>query len=333
MPLLGHITAPHGTLLVVDAGLLSLWSGRNPPLLAAHDADPSTVAIANSAVDLELVGDTPDALDRVGRAIDRQANPRFLFDVPANGRKELTTLVECTAKELGLAVTLRERPRRVSHRERFDLALAYGRGAGSVQFHGVGAAAFDDVPTGAHPVFADLRDDDRFARVVVRVRDTVVASTELVAHVGVDTAKLLVIDPDAAGEWTSNETLDGKADFVFWGRDAASLAEAVRAPQLDDGQFGWVDLPVREAVERGTEAERVKAKRGLKLATDFRPHSHVYQLLAQIRRGNPGSGTVAIGDAEACGFETSWGDGFFAVFRDRDEAGRLVQIRIELEPA
>jgi hypothetical protein len=116
-------------------------------------------------------------------------------------------------------------------------------------------------------------------------------------------------------------------------RAAKQLGHTVRAPKLDDGQFGWVNLPVLDAVERGTEAERLQAGRGLKLATDFRPHSHLYQLLAQIRQGDPGSGTVAIGDAEACGFETSWGDGFFAVFRDRDEAGRLVQIRIELEPA
>jgi hypothetical protein len=253
--------------------------------------------------------------------------------MPAGAREELTARMERKGNELGLAVTLRQRPPRVSHRERFDLTLAYGNGAGPVQFHGVEAAAFSDVPTGAHPAPGDPREDERFSRVVVRVRDAVVGSTELVAHVGVDTARLPVIDPDAAGEWTSNETLDGKADFVFWGRDAAALAEAVRAPKLDDGQFGWVDLSVLDAVERGTEAERVQAKRGLKLATDFRPHSHLYQLLAQIRRGDPGSGTVAIGDAEACGFETSWGDGLFEVFRDRDEAGRLVQIRIELEPA
>ncbi len=45
-----------------------------------------------------------------------------------------------------------------------------------------------------------------------------------------------------------------------------------------------------------------------------------HQLLAQIRQGDSGSGVVTIGEAQASGFETTWGDGAFEVFRDRDEA-------------
>jgi hypothetical protein len=103
----------------------------------------------------------------------------------------------------------------------------------------------------------------------------------------VDWARLLAVDVDALAGWQDSEPLDGKADFAFWGVDAA-------------------------------------------FATDFRPHSHHYVLMEQVRSSPTESGVVSLGEARACGFTTRWGDGIFEVHRDLDAEGRVVQIRIEL---
>ena len=55
-------------------------------------------------------------------------------------------------------------------------------------------------------------------------------------------------------------------------------------------------------------------------------------MMAQVRRSPNigGSGTLAVGGALLCGFETTWGDGAFPVLTDRDAAGGLVRVRIDL---
>ncbi len=40
----------------------------------------------------------------------------------------------------------------------------------------------------------------------------------------VDWAKLAFVDADALGLWEHNDTLNGLADFVYWGRDAEQVA-------------------------------------------------------------------------------------------------------------
>jgi hypothetical protein len=51
-----------------------------------------------------------------------------------------------------------------------------------------------------------------------------------------------------------------------------------------------------------------------------------------IRENDPTeSSTTEIGNEKVCNFMTTWGDGLFQVFRDLDNAGQLVQIRIEME--
>jgi hypothetical protein len=77
--------------------------------------------------------------------------------------------------------------------------------------------------------------------------------------------------------------------------------------------------------------EQVKENRKLLLATDFRPHTHEYFAFAQVRATPTGSGTIDVGGALVCVFETTWGDGFFPVFRDLDERGRLARIRVGLQ--
>jgi hypothetical protein len=89
-------------------------------------------------------------------------------------------------------------------------------------------------------------------------------------------------------------------------------------------------LPVEEIVRRGTPIEEAREKRRLKLATDFRPHSHHFQVMKQVRASATESGTIELDGARTCTFMTTWGDGIFPVFCDLDAQDRLVCIRIDL---
>jgi hypothetical protein len=111
-------------------------------------------------------------------------------------------------------------------------------------------------------------------------------------------------DVNALGHWRHNRTLDGMADCVFWGRDEEALAQALGAPRLDEG-FGWCDLPVEHAEEQVRTVEGARMN-GWKVAIDFRPHSHHWQLMRQVRASTSESGTVELGAAKLCGFMTSW---------------------------
>jgi hypothetical protein len=146
----------------------------------------------------------------------------------------------------------------------------------------------------------------------------------------VDAARLLAIDARALPAWKNDEAFDGKADVVFWGRDAEKIAAIVAAPRTGDGEFGWHDLPVAEAEERGRRVLRAKERERAVFAADYRPHSHMFELMKQIRASGTESGIVKLAGATACGFATTWGDGIFEVHRDLDAAGRLLRVRIEL---
>jgi hypothetical protein len=67
-----------------------------------------------------------------------------------------------------------------------------------------------------------------------------------------------------------------------------------------------------------------------KFALDFRPHSHHYRVMEQVRGSTTESGTIQLGGAVLCGFMTSWGDGIFPIGRDLDADGHLVGLRIEI---
>lgn len=166
--------------------------------------------------------------------------------------------------------------------------------------------------------------------VAVAVSDAAIARREPIGELLVDFARVLVADKGCASAWVHDRSIDGLADFAFWGRDAEALAAATGAPALEDGQWGWTDLPVDEAIARGTAARELAAARGWKLATDYRPHSHHWQALALVRASPTESGTIDVGGLRVCLFMTSWGDGMFPVYADRDADGGLVQVRIQL---
>ncbi len=331
---LGQVTAPSGTVLVIDTGLLKLWCHDRPPVMPEGAAPDDVVASANAATDFRLEG--ADA-ERAGRAFDRQWHPLFLYDIPSHGVEKVRESFAACVREHGLDARLVPLDQRVSHRRRVDEALTHGGGAGEVQFQGIRAVAVAGVPAdrplavlgGRMP--PDGPDAGRWRCVWLECLAVgEAARSELAGTVAVDESRLMFADVDALGQWRHEEPLDGQADFVFWGRDAERVGREAGAVDLGNGQWGWVDLPVREAVRRGMAVEQLRGEKGYKMATDFRPHSHHYLVMKQVRATPTKSGTVEVGGSKVCTFMTSWGDGFFPVYRDLDTDGRLVRVRIDL---
>lgn len=149
---------------------------------------------------------------------------------------------------------------------------------------------------------------------------------------GVDFARLVCMDHAALDHWQHEDSLDGLADVVFWGRDEAQLARAMHASRSKEG-YGWSDLPVADAEAKVMEAERLKAERRWLLKIDYRPHTHHYQALAEARASANGAGAIELAGTRLLLVFTSWGDGVFPVYLDLDADDRPVRVRIQLATA
>lgn len=331
--LLGTVTAPSGNVLIVDTGLLNLWChDREPVMPEGLLGDEAATASANAARDFKIEG--PDA-EAAGRAFDRQWHPRFLYDIPGAGLAQIQDGFDAFARARGLRAHLVSTQPRISHLARVALAIEAGRGAGVVPFHGIPAVAVGGLPktrafrvVGERMGEGDFPDRWRWVSLEVRPDERIHESVE-VGAVGVDWARLMFVDVASLGAWRHEESIDGKADFLFWGRDAEAVAAKANAPRLSASVFGWTDLDLDTAVERGTAIEKLKSP-SLKFATDFRPHSDHYRLLQQMRASETESGTHQVGAAKCCAFFTLWGDGFFPVWVDLNEKREVVQVRIHL---
>lgn len=328
---LGFVTSRSGILLVIDTGYLGIWSHDQAPSLPDHTFDSAeALESANSFVDLKIEG--ADA-EHAGRLLDMSHHPLYVFDQPAD-HAELSDRLQALCKEHKLDANFRVISPRIAHRKRVALALEQG-GAGEIQFHGVSAVVLGGVPTNCQIAVLGERmaepDHFQWKTVFLQCRkDTSITHHEKIGHVGVDYARLLVADVDAIGMWKHEESLDGLADFVFWGRDAADVAEKVGAPELTEGNFGWTDLREKDALKRAAEVQTYVERGNLKVAVDYRPHSHHWQVMKGTRENSTESGMTEIDGMTVCNFMTTWGDGLFEVYRDLNEAGELVQVRIEL---
>ena len=155
---LGRVSAPSGILVVLDMGYLNLWCHGRAPVFPEGMADEKTVASANSAVDIEIIG--PDA-EKAGRLFDRQWHPFYLYDIPAKDIERFRRSFAEVVDKHGLVADLRPLEHRVSHRQRVDLAREYGRGAGEFTFHGIWASVVSGVPTDREfAVLADEMEED-----------------------------------------------------------------------------------------------------------------------------------------------------------------------------
>ena len=339
--LLGTVTAPSGALFVVDMGMLGLWCHARPPVLPPGVLDAAGTADANAGADFRIDG--PDA-EACGRHWDRHWHPRFLFDIPRHGvdpvRAAFATFVAANEYD----ATLTRLRARVTHRQRIADALEHGRGAGQVFFQGIEGFALSGLPTdgpmrvvGERMGGRDGAVKDRWRWIDLEVRPGAKVAATKSGRAGsafVDRGQLMFSDVDALGAWNHNTPADGKADVVFWGRDAEAVAEETKAPRLpgrDSAKvYGWEDLPDAEARRKADRVQRLKAKGELLFAFDYRPHSHHHAILQQVRGSATASGTLDVGGASTCGFATSWGDGLYPVLVERDGGGDVVRVRLQL---
>jgi hypothetical protein len=331
---LGFVTIRSGVLLVIDTGYLGIWShDRAPSLRDGSLNSAQAIENANSFVDLKIEG--ADA-EHAGRFLGMSPHPLYVFDQPAD-HHELQAKLKALSQQHKLDASFRVISPRIAHRKRAALALERG-GAGEIQFHGVPAVAIGGIPTNCRIAVLGERmaapDHFQWRTVFLQWRkETSITRSDKIGNVGVDYARLLVADIDAVGMWKHEESLDGLADFVFWGRDAADVAKRIRAPEPAEGNFDWTDLREKDAIKRGAEVRRYVEQKNLRVADDYRPHSHHWQVMKGARDSSTESGMAEIGGMTVCNFMTTWGDGLFEVYRDMNEAGDLVQVRIEFSAA
>jgi hypothetical protein len=330
---LGTVTAAAGELVLIDFGLLRLWSGESRPTLSPDDVGEAVAAVANSAVDLELIGDDPVA---AGRAADLAAGAgRYVFDIPAAKVGEIGDLVVGRARQCGLAVRV-DPIARMPHRTRVARLLDDSPDGSQVPYGGGWAVAVRGVPAGrplrvrGARMPADSPYRARWHSIWVEADARPPARTEYVGHVLVDEARLAFAAPDALTAWHTDEPLDGLCDLVFWGRDAHILAGRNGAEVLDGGTYGWTGLPVPDAVGQARGLHRAKESEGMRFALDLRPHDDHYRLLSLARAAPTESASVEIGGETVCGFFTSWGDGAFPVRRDLAADDTLCRLRVEV---
>lgn len=136
-----------------------------------------------------------------------------------------------------------------------------------------------------------------------------------------------------AGILSSDEATEKANTFVdlkLVGKDAEKVAFQFEAPRLSESEFGWIDMPIDEAAAHGIELEEYRDGNQLRVAGDFRPHSHHWQVLRDTRASNTNSATIEIDGARLMSFCTLWGDGKYDVYRGMDANGSLLRIRIDL---
>ncbi len=333
---LGEITCPSGELVVIDGGYLGVWSGSRSPAAVDPELlgvdDPAVADDIRGAVDFEIVG--PDARAAEAMVRGKQAGIS-LYDVPASSAADFQSAFDSLCRDANLDATLRA-TERVPHRERARRCAPAG---GGFLAFGVPVVAIGDLPRD-RPLWVEGIEGDseggRWHSIEVAIADEPVESTTLLGEVGVDWARLAFADVDAIGAWQHEEPIDGLADVAFWGRSEAEAAAAFDAPGLnlagEEGVYGWSDLPLPSAVDRARAVLAwVESDPERKMMVDFRPHSHHWQVMRQVRASETGSGVIEVGVARVLFAQTRWGDGFFPVYADRDATGALTKIRVVLD--
>jgi hypothetical protein len=334
---LGEVSCPSGELVIMDGGYLGLWSGERSPA----PIDPAGLGAVGeesaqnirASVDYQIVG--PDA-EAAARSFNRQSGVT-LYDIPVQNASEFTATFAAHCATNGLDARLEPFPDRVPHRERVRRCIA--RGDYGFVISGVPVVAAGGLPTDRMlPVDATIADGEEMGwwhDVRLRVSDGEPATEQHLGTIGVDWARFAFADADALSSWHHEESIDGRADAVFWGRDAQAAASAFGALEIhtpgESGCYGWLDRPFQEAIEHALAVDEWKsAGPDRRLMVDFRPHSHHWQAMRGVRATDHAAGEVDVAGARILFASTGRGDGFFPVFADRDAAGNLVSIRLVL---
>ncbi len=327
---LGTMTVPSGTVIIVDAGTLEHWCHDHPPTVAEGSGPDEFVQNANHAREFSIQG--PDA-ERAGQLLNRSPDPRIVFDVTPDFEGQLRTELEQVRSKHGLDAAFEPLPTRVTHAERVRRALERNPGGGAFRFQNIDCVVVSGVPIAAELQVVGWRlvdnpEGEEWSQISLECRP------ELVTHksfplglVAVDWARLMLADFEALAHWRHNDSLDGMADVAFWGADADAVAQTTGAGRLPDGTLGWENGPVADLAEVFLRLEDLRAQGRYRFACDFRPHSHHHALLQQMKSSPSGSGSIEVGGARVSAWFTG-GDGYFPVFRDVDDHGQLVRIRI-----
>jgi hypothetical protein len=317
--------------VIVDMGYMRFWSGRRDPVAPVDEfTDPKTRARIASTADYVIVGKDAAAVARLAGF----QSFHFIYDLPSDGIETVGGKIARLASEHGLDAHLEREVQRIPHRERAQRAADLG--GGDFVMEGPWVGVVGTLPS--KPLTVRGRRQDyggnvgvRWAEVSIEVSHKSVASSVQVGYVGVDYGLILLGDADALGGWRHFEPLDGLHDVVFWGAVGEAASGALAAPPLPDG-WGWRDIGKDEATQR---MQQVRSWLGPepptgRLALELRPHSHFYKVMEQIRSGSPDVGALRLDGAMLLGLSTSWGDGLFPIWVDRDNAGAVVAIRLEL---
>jgi hypothetical protein len=331
--ILGKVTAPSGVLILIDFGLMDLWTHDKPPLVPAGVLSEEALAAANNGVDFGIEG--IDAL-LAGKKFDKQPHPLFLYDIPRHTVDEIKEGFASLIKKENLNARLVELDQRVCPRKRVDQAVEHGIGAAEVFLHGIHAIAISGLPPN-QPLSIEGRpmEDGPFAKhwrdiSLIIKPEAVVAQSIKIGHVAVDMGRLMFCDLDAMGEWQHQDTIDGLADLVFWGKDAQRLATKFGAMHIDGSIFGVINKPIDELAALAFQVQKHLELHHLVAAIDFRPHSDHWRMLKAVAECETESGDIELGKSRCCGFMTSWGDGFFPIYLELDEKAAPIKLRIEL---
>ncbi|WP_305783600.1 hypothetical protein [Symbioplanes lichenis] len=310
--LLGEITCPSGTLVLLDGGYLGLWSGERA---------------GGRAVDFEVHG--PDAVP-AARTFDRGPG-LALYDVPAHWAPGFAAMFRRHCAERGLDATLTAHPRQIPHRDRARRAIAAGR----PDFPMMGVPV---VPVGAVPPDRPLPVTATPAEygwldIVITLSDHTPVARRSHGAIGVDNARLACADADALSAWVHDDPLDGRADLVVRGPDGSRAAPDAAALPGDGGQ-GWLDLPFDQAVSRALDLEDYAEHHpDRRFAVDLRPHSHQWQLMSRVRASPVEAATLDVGGATMLVAMTTTDDGMLPVELATDASGAPVEIRVRIRPA
>lgn len=316
---LGRLRTGSGALLLLDEAATGLW------VHGALDRD-------SGFVDLALTG--PDAAEAAKR-FDHDWDPERIHDVPSEDADKLAERFIAESVRANLDASIRQVDPE-PFPSRLERALA--RGGGGIAFHGHWAVAAGGLPNDVEiELFAEPMgegpDGGRWRRLVLEIAPGAVAArSETIAQVMTDSGRLMFGDPEVIKSWQHEESLDGRGDCVFWGRDARVAADALNAVDLEPRRFGWVNLPVDEAANLAQKVAAERNERGLSLSVDYRPHSHHFVIMERIRESSDGAASLELAGANVLVVDATWGDSVFPVLRDLDAEGRTLRLRIELAP-
>ncbi len=306
----------------MDGGYLGLWSGAGAPEAVREDTD-------RPATDFEIVG--PDA-EVAARTFDRQSGCT-LYDIPQHGVAEFTTLFNRHCAERGLHAELRAFPQQVPHRDRTRRAIASGDP--DFVITGVSVVPVGGLPTDRPLLVVGVQSTDwGWTHIRITVSEEPVAQVMPLGGLAVDNARFVFADADALGAWVHDAPIDGLADVVLWGLHGAEIAAefgALPTTLAGESNFGWLNLPVEEAYAKAVALDDLRnSGTGRKFNYDFRPHSHHWRVMADVRAAEHEAATIEVGGARLMFAMTSVGDGFFPVNVELDAAGSPVAIQISI---